>query len=116
MVGVIQFSDYNGNNKGDFVQVPSSYLFGITLDSYVVFFGDWDANTISYAHKLDPDSPALIIKSNLTAIVDGMELVSPDKQAPGKDLVHTLGFTWFVWLNQSKPCKPAKPGKQGEPD
>ena len=82
-MGKIESSDYNGNNRITLYENPNSYFFGIAQDDYLLFFGDWRNNTVSYTHKLDEESPVLVIKSNLTARANGMEVVYPGKQPPG---------------------------------
>lgn len=83
VMGTIEFSDYNGANRGQFLLLPSTYLYGMTLDPFLVFFGEWQNNTIRYAHKIDAQSPTLIINDDLTVSASGMVLVYPDRQPTG---------------------------------
>ena len=94
MLGTIQFSNYDGSNIGLFHQDASKYFFGVTLDRYLVFFGDWMNNSISYAHKSDVDSPVLLLKDSLTPIAKGLELVTPNKQPTSEllEIIDTLGI------------------------
>ena len=80
----IQYSNYSGLNRGVLIQLPSSYIFGISLDSFLVFFGDWGNNTIRYLHRLDDQSPVLVINDNLTTNAGEIVMVYPDKQPAGE--------------------------------
>ena len=84
-LGTIQFSNYSGLGRGSVIALPSAYLFGITLDPSLIFFGEWENNTIKYLHKLDDQSPVLIINDNFTTNAGGIVFVSPDKQPSGKN-------------------------------
>ncbi len=81
-MGTIEYSYYNGSSRTTLVQIDS-YIFGITLDTFLVFFSEWSNNTIRYVHKLDETSPILTINDNLRAYARGMVLVHPNRQPSG---------------------------------
>lgn len=96
----IQYSNYSGLNRGILTQLPATYIFGLTLDSYLVFFAEWGNNTIQYLHKLDDQSPVLTINDNFTTNAGGIVLVYPDKQTTGYTVEWNLdpnkGHIWEV--------------------
>lgn len=100
----IQYSNYTGENRGILIQVPFSYLFGISLDSFLIFFGEWGNNTLRYLHKLDDQSPVLIINDNLTTISGEIVLVSPDKQPRGEFSLYLC--TLYINFTYTEPSLP----------
>ena len=85
MQGAIKYSGYTSNIVGTFFSDPSSYLFGISLDRYIVYVSDWNSNTVKYLHKFNPESAVLILKSNDTALANGLEVVEENRQPSGKE-------------------------------
>lgn len=104
MLQTIKYSDYNGRNVGTFFSDSSAYLFGITLDSYIVYFSDWASNTVKYIHKFNPQGPVLTLKENNTAIASGLEVIEPNRQPNGMRIVtisyrmdRTLAMDRYQW-------------------
>ena len=81
-LGAVEYSYYNGSGRTTLVQI-TSYIFGISLDQFLVFFSEWGNNTIQYVHKLDSQSPVLTINDDLMSYAKGMVLVHPTKQPTG---------------------------------
>lgn len=82
--GTIQYSGYTSSVVGTFYTDTSAYLFGISLDRYIVYFSDWNSNTVNYMHKFNPDGPVLQLKDNSTALANGLEVVEDNRQPSGK--------------------------------
>ena len=81
--GSIEYSNYDGTNRQTLAQIDS-YIFGLTLDPYLIFFSEWGNNSIRYIHKLDDQSPVLVINDELTSSAKGLVLIHPNRQPAGK--------------------------------
>ena len=87
-MGLIEYSNYDGTGRTTLVRI-SSYVFALTLDPFLIFFGEWSNNTIRYVHKLDNMSPILIINDDLMSSAKGLVLVHPNRQPAGMSLTAT---------------------------
>ena len=88
--GTIQYSGYTSSIVGTFYTDTSAYLFGLSLDNYIVYFSDWTSNTVKYKHKFNPDSSILTLKDNSTALAGGLEVVEEGRQPIGESKLYYM--------------------------